>query len=293
MKPIFSILALLFLFVLFSCSQENEKANEYEGRLDTDIIRISAQTPGLMLKINVSEGDAVQKGQMLALVDTQKINILLKQQKAQEKEILANEHALQAQILQAQLQLNFSRRTLSKTEKIAANGAATEQKLDELKTQSAVQQARLAGLENKRKGLDAKRQQLQEAMNLTRLNQKHSSIISPINGIVINKLLSVGEWAAPGLPVLELADLSRLEATVYLPLTDLNRIKIGQQAKIHIDGSRKIFNGRVKWVASQAEFTPKTILTKETRTSLVYSVKIDVPNPDGILKIGMPVQVAF
>ena len=287
-KRSFIIFALLIF--AFSCS-DNEKGKVYDGRLDTDIIRISARSAGTIERITVVEGQQVQKGQLLAQIDTLKAHIQLLRQQAQLQEIAANRRVLEAQIKQARAQLDFSKRTLEKTRNMVARGAATDQKLDELQTQVQVQQARLQGLLSNVKLLQAKKSQIEAAIALTRVNIKDGQLVSPINGVVLNKIKVQSEWAAPGMPVLELADLSRLEATIYVSLLDLDDIKLEQKVELSIDGSDKTFEGRIKWISSEAEFTPKTILTEETRNSLVYAVKIDVPNPDHKLKIGMPVQV--
>ena len=285
------IYAFAIFVVLLSCSEQDGKNHVYDGRLDTEVIRLSARSAGTVEKLTVDEGMPVRKGQLLVQIDTIRAHLQLQRQKAQLAELAANRRMLQTQITQAKAQLDFGKRTLEKTKKMTAKGAATEQKLDELQTQVRVQQARLTGLMKNMDLIAAKKEQIEAAMKLTRESMRDAALRAPLDGLVLNKLLSEGEWAAPGMPVLELADLSRLEATIYVSLLALDNIKPGQEAEVSIDGSDSVFSGKVKWISSVAEFTPKTILTQETRNSLVYAVKINVPNPDYKLKIGMPVMV--
>jgi HlyD family secretion protein len=128
-------------------------------------------------------------------------------------------------------------------------------------------------------------------MDLTEIAILDARIVSPVDGVVLERFHQPGELAAVGTPLLELADLSVMTVEIYLPLADLASISLGQQAAVSVDGLPQTLTGTVKWISSESEFTPKTILTRETRSTLVYGVKIRVPNPDGALKVGMPVGV--
>jgi HlyD family secretion protein len=120
-------------------------------------------------------------------------------------------------------------------------------------------------------------------------------IVSPIKGTVLETYLETGELASPGKPVLKMADLSSLELKVYVSGTQLPEVKLGRDAKILIDSENKEMqnlSGKITWISSESEFTPKIIQTREERVKLMYAVKILVPN-DGSLKIGMPGEIVF
>jgi HlyD family secretion protein len=120
-------------------------------------------------------------------------------------------------------------------------------------------------------------------------------IISPVKGTVLETYLETGELATPGKPILKMADLSSLELKVYVSGAQLSKVKLGGEAKILIDSDAKemqSLSGKITWISSESEFTPKIIQTKEERVKLMYAVKILVPN-DGRLKIGMPGEVLF
>jgi len=293
MKTLLNLVWIAAALLFTACTSSDSSNFRYQGRLDSDVLRISAKTAGTIDSLLVDEGQTVQRGQLLVVVNSDKIQAQLRSQQAQLKEIETGLLGLQAQNRQLQARLKLAQDTYQKTRQMVRKGAATQQKLDELKMQVDVLRAQQEGLQAQKQTLAAKKEQLTAAMEVTRLSLKDTHINAPISGVVLNKFINAYELAAPGMALLELADLSQMKATVYMPLTDLHDIKLGQKATVHIDGSKQKFSGHIIWIASEAEFTPKTILTKETRTTLVYAVKVLVDNPEGILKIGMPVEVTF
>jgi len=280
------------LVFLIACSQ-NTKANLFQGRAEADEIRLSSQTPGVIDSMLVDEGSTIRKGQLMFVVDSRRSANQMRGQQAQIAEINANSAALKAQIRQLNSQLIFTSDLKKKTERMFSQGAATQQKLDEVSTNLDVLEARMDGLRTQFNILESKRHQAQAAMEITRININDAHVTAPINGVVLTRFHTAGETVAPGLPVLNVANLSRMNVDFYVPNDLLAQVKIGAVVKGAVDGVDKPLNGKIKWVASESEFTPKTILTRETRTTLVYRIKAVVDNPDGLLKIGMPVDVSL
>lgn len=280
----------LFILFLIGCSEQNDQFIYY-GRLDADVIRISAEVGEIIDSLTVDEGMTVQRGQLLALINTDKLKAKRIQQMAQLEELQENIKALEAQINQVDAQLSFAEQNLQKTKRMVANGAATENKMEELQTRVKVFSAQKESLKRNISGLEHKKKQLKKALEITELTIADSRIVSPLDGVVINRFHFENEFVGPGTPLFELSDLSMMEAKIYVPLADLNRIKLGQSVDVNVDGVKEPFEGTIRWISSESEFTPKTILTKETRTTLVYQIKIGVPNKEGRLKIGMPVDV--
>ena len=279
------------LSLLFACSDGNEKDSYFDGRLETDIIKISAKTFGNLDSIFVDEGDVVEKGQPLAVINSDRLELQKKQQQAQLGEIVANNASLNAQIKQLNAQLKLNDDLIIKTKDLIQKGASTSQKLDELTTQNDIISAQLDAVKAQKSALLNKREQLLAGIAITDLSINDSRLIAPDNGTVLNRFFNHSELVSPGMPVFELANLAYMDATIYVSLTRLTDVKHNQTVKVSVDGVEKKFDGIVRWIASQAEFTPKTILTEETRTSLVYAVKVRINNEQGSLKIGMPVQV--
>ena len=290
MKIQLSLLSVLFLF---SCTAGDKDNPIYNGRLESDIVRISAQSAGVVDTLTVEEGQEVHKGQLLLVINSDKIKLRLQQQQLQKQEISLNMQGLQARLQELNAQLNLAQKTLKKTLNMITAGAATDQKKDELAAQVSVLTAKKEALNAQMQTVANKKKQIEKAIELTRLSLNETRILSPAEGRILNQFIYRGELAVPGKALFEIADLSRMEAEIYLPLEELGNVKLGQEAKISVDGQENSFKGTVKWISSTSEFTPKTILTKETRTTLVYQVKITLSNPDGILKIGMPVDVVF
>lgn len=284
---------VIAVLLLGSCGDGNNGAYHYNGRIDVDVIRLAAEAAGTIDSVAVDEGDPVRNGQVLARIDTERLEAELRRQEAQLGEIRATRGSVAAQMRQARSERDLARETLKKTVTMLAQGAATAQTRDELQSRVDVLEAQLEALQSNLDVLEAKERQLKAAMDVTRITIDDARVTSPIAGIVINRLVNPGEHAAPGATLLEIADLSEMEATIYIPLTELHAVTVGQEAHVLVDGVDRSFPATVTWISSEAEFTPKTILTEETRTSLVYAVKLRVPNPDGVFKIGMPVEVVL
>jgi HlyD family secretion protein len=284
---------MLAVLLIVSCGDRRNHAYQYNGRIDVDLIRLAAEAAGTIDSVSVDEGDPVREGQMLVRIDTARLEAELRREQAQLGEAQAQRGSVAAQMRQVRSELDLSRETLQKTETLLAQGATTEQTRDELQSRVDVLEAQLEALQSNMDALAAKERQLEAVMDVTRISIADARVTSPIAGIVINRLAHPGEQARPGATLLEVADLREMEATIYIPLTELHAVRVGGEARVLVDGVDRSFPATVTWVSSEAEFTPKTILTEETRTSLVYAVKLRVPNPDGVFKIGMPVEVVL
>lgn len=117
---------------------------------------------------------------------------------------------------------------------------------------------------------------------------------SPLSGVVAEKFREPGEVVTEGMPVLTVSDLRKVWLWVYVPERDVGRIRLGDEASVEMDSyPGRRFPGRVVFIRREAEFTPKNIQTKEERVNLVFGVKVEVENPDGILKPGLPADATL
>ncbi|MBB6479377.1 HlyD family secretion protein [Spirochaeta isovalerica] len=283
---------LIFGILILSCTAADEE-EVYIGRMEADTLVISAQAAGELLELAVREGDQVEKGQIIGRIDSEGLSIQKRQQLAGLNALASQKESALLQIDQARVQLNLNRETLGKTEKLLSMGGAAEQKRDELATQVSVGESSLRILQSQYNLILAQEAELYAGIDMTDLAIEKSSVEAPVSGTILNRYHSPGELVARGTPLLEMADLSVLDLYVYLPLRKLTEVKVGQSAHIEVSGASQTYSGTLSWIASEGEFTPKTILTKETRDTLVYEVKIRVENPSGELKIGMPADVTF
>ena len=290
--PIANVFLVPLFLALSACSGSNEAAT-YIGQLDAETVVVSAKASGEILRLSAREGEQVKKGQNLGQIDSESLEIQRRQQAARLEELELRKESARLQIEQAEVQLKHDRDTLEKTEKLLSQGGATQQSRDDLATRVQVGQASLEILRSNYKLLFAQQEELQAGLALSDLAIRNAAILSPVSGVVLNRFHREGELVGTGTPIFELADLRFLDLYIYLPLSDLPRVKIGQEAEVIVSGVDGSYKGTVAWIAAEGEFTPKTILTRETRDTLVYEVKIRVDNPSGELKIGMPVDVVF
>ncbi|MFC1770389.1 HlyD family secretion protein [Candidatus Margulisiibacteriota bacterium] len=288
-----SLILFLFLFIIFitsGCAKNNDKQS-YDGRLDVEIIRLTSPMPGFIQKISIDQGSSVSKNNIIAKIKTDKLRLQKKQNKIQQKELNLQLKSIALKQAQVKSDLALNKSLLQKTKRMVLNDAATPFEYDKLLSKVAILSLKKQDIESQKKLVRLKKAQLKAGLDILNVQFRDSKIKSPINGIVLNKYVNQGEYILPGMAIAELADLKHLRAYIYIPLKKLSNIKIGQKAWLGIDGLPEKIPGKITWIADQAEFTPKTILTQETRTTLVYAVKIEVENPDNLLKIGMPCDI--
>jgi len=141
---------------------------------------------------------------------------------------------------------------------------------------------------------EAKVAQAQAQVDLLRLKVERSTLYSPIAGVVVAQILGIGELAAPAVPILKLADLSHVQLNVYVPENRIGWVALGQEVSVTVDGvPNLVFKGLVTRIGEEPEFTPRNVTTAEERQNTFYAVEIDLPNPEGLLKPGMPADASF
>ncbi|MBN2626773.1 MAG: HlyD family efflux transporter periplasmic adaptor subunit [Spirochaetales bacterium] len=283
---------LIAALLAVSCSA-GKGESVYMGRLEAEKTVISARVAGEIRELTVREGDLIEEGQILGRIDTESLEIQKIQQDARIKELKKQQQTALYQLDQARVQQKLNRDTLAKTENLLASGGATEQKRDELDVQVKVGETNLQILQTQYELLLVQEQELRAGMDLLTLSLRKAALEAPAAGTVLNRYHQPGELVGQGAALLETADLSALDLYIYLPLVVLPRVTIGQKVTVDITGGSGSYEGTVAWIASEGEFTPKTILTDETKDTLVYEVKIRVANDRGELKIGMPADVRF
>ena len=245
-----------------------------------------------MLDLLVKEGDHVQIGSVIAVVDTEKLALQREQIQAGLAEVDYHISTAREGINLAQEQVESITKKYERINKLQKEGAATQQQLDDIETMYNQSQTQLKTTQSNLKAAQMKKQQIEANLKLIESQIKDATIVSPASGIVINKFIEQGENVAMGLPIVTIADLTKLWIKLYVTAPQLGFIQLGEKAAIRVDSfpDRK-FDGKIIWISSKAEFTPKNIQTEEARADLVYAVKIDVPNPDLVLKIGMPADI--
>ena len=279
---------------MLSCDNNNDKADAY-GNFEATEVVISALGQGEILWLNIEEGDVLKKGDEVGLIDTVDLS-LKKQQLSKTKDaVRTGMITIDAQmkvLLQQKKNLQVDK---DRVEKLYADGAATKKQVDDVNGAIKLIDAQLAATKSQKQKIVAEIETLDTQIDQVweALSKCHISISVP--GTVLIKYSEAGEVAAMGKPLFKLADMNKMKLKVYVSGDQLKHITIGQKVEVQIDKTKKensSLDGTIAWISSSAEFTPKTIQTKDERVNLVYAVKILVKN-DGSIKIGMPGEVNF
>lgn len=286
-------LSLASVLLLASCSGGGEKQEEYSGIMDATTVRVSAMSSGVIRAVHAEEGGAVAAGSVLAVIETDKLAAQLEQNAAVAEEIGHQRDAAASAIAAAEITRDNLRARLVRYKALLASNAVTQQAVDDLQAQLDAAEKQIGGNRRSLEALDSKRAQTGAARTVLERQVTDATVTAPIAGTVLVRYAEAGEVAAPGSAICELADLTRMWTKIYVDEKRLPAVRVGQRAEIRIDGSDTTLPGSVVWISDKAEFTPKSILTQETRTALVYPVKIAVENGARLLKIGMPVTVVL
>jgi len=292
MKFISLFLLSFSILLIVTCSNNNKQYLTGSGVLEGTEIIVSAKGNGQILNLRIDEGDEVQPGDTLAFLDVEKLIIQREQMNAALEESNFQLKNANQGISQAQENFDNIQKRYTRIKALYENGTATQQQMDDIDTQYKTAQTQLTSAQTSLQALKMKQKQIEANLKLIESQINDGIIISPATGIVVDKFLEQGEMIGLGLPLAAIADLSNLWIKLYVTETELGFVKLHTKADISIDSfPDKAFSGEVVWISPKAEFTPKNVQTKEARADLVYAVKIAVPNPDGIFKIGMPADI--
>ncbi|WP_298286029.1 HlyD family efflux transporter periplasmic adaptor subunit [uncultured Lutibacter sp.] len=275
---------------LLSCNK-NEKADGY-GNFEATEITISAENSGKLIQFTAEEGQILKKGAYVGFIDTIPLSLKRDQLLVQKTIISSKSSNVLSQISVLNAQLKTATINKNRIENLVREDAGTQKQLDDINGEIEVIQKQIKSIQsqnlpiiNELKSIDVQLKQVNDLL-------QKSYIINPVNGTILSTYAESKEITSFGKPLYKIADLTNMQLRVYISENQLSNIKIGQEVIIKIDekDAMKNYSGIVSWIASEAEFTPKIIQTKEERVNLVYAVKVDVKN-DGSLKIGMPAEM--
>lgn len=285
------ILLPILLAALASCSTKPEY--DAQGTFEATEITVSAEGTGKIMWLAIEQGDSVMAGQPVGQIDTVQLSLqraeLLRQRAALEN----SRPDLQAQIESLQEQVAGAITERDRIARLLQEGAATRQQLDNLNTRIASLEGQIkaqkSSIANTTSSIDEQVNALAEKVQAIDDQIAKCVITSPISGTVLNKMAEAGEVTTFGKPLFKVADMQNIYLRAYFTSDQLAHIRLGQTVTVVADyggGNEKEYEGTVSYIASQSEFTPKTIQTRDSRANLVYAVKIAVKN-DGLLKIGL------
>ena len=297
LSTVLKLLSIVFIVTgaaLWSGCERQEGAFYASGTFEAVEVDVGSLATGLLLSLPGREGDLVKKDELLAEIDSEKLEIERELVRIQLEEVDLELDLVREKIAGNRISLKNNQKSLERIQALSEVKSATEQQLDDLTTAVKLDRTRLDASLKESARPAIRRKELEMRLRLLDRTIADSRVLSPINGQVIGRFAEPGEVVTVGAPLLRVADLSLLEIRVYLPSNLLGEIRLGQQVSLRADGApEREFTGIVAWVSPVAEFTPKNVQTPEARAELVYAVKIEVPNDQGVLKVGMPADVYF
>ena len=290
MKKIYIIASVALL--LTACGKK-EKEYDATGTFEATETTVSAEQSGTLLSFSLNEGDEVEEGREVGMIDTTQIWLKIQQIRATKAVYNSQKPDMEKQIAATRQQLSKAQTEQRRYQELVNDGAAPRKMLDDAVSQVQVLQRQLAAqISSLSTSTDALNKQMAATdvqVNQLRDQLQKCHIYTPVAGTVLEKYVERGEFVATGKPLFKVADTRQMYLRAYVTSAQLQHIKVGQTVKVFADygnGQRKAYDGRVSWISSRSEFTPKTILTDDERADLVYAVKIAVKS-DGYIKIGM------
>jgi HlyD family secretion protein len=291
-------LAAGLMLVTASCSKK-EKTFDATGTFEAVETIISAEAAGKIETLSLEEGQALKAGQVLGYIDSTQLYLKKQQMEAQIRALLSKQPVVSVQLAALMEQLNTAEREQKRVERLVKADAATTKQLDDATANIEVIKKQIEAL---RSTLEISKSSIgKEAgpmmVQIDQLNDQLEKcrIVNPVNGTVLTKYAETNELTAPGKPLYKIADLSAITLRAYITGNQLPVVKLGQKVKVHTDNGSGGYNeaeGTITWISDKAEFTPKTIQTKDERANMVYATKVMVKN-DGSYKIGMYGEIKF
>lgn len=294
MRKIVYITAIL---LVASCSKQSEF--DAQGTFEATEIVISSEANGKILSFDIDEGEHIEAGTAICTIDSTQLHLQRKQLMAQQAALLDSRPDINKQASSLRNQISTQRKELNRIENLLKDGAATQKQYDDIDAQIKILESQLeatlstlnkntTSISNNSIALDAQIDALSDLITKCK-------VTSPVKGSVLVKYAEAGELSSVGKPLVKIADLDNIYLRAYFTSTQLANLKLGDEVTVVADfggDERHDYKGRITWISSESEFTPKTIQTKDSRANLVYAVKIAVKN-DGRLKIGLHGEVTL
>jgi len=283
---------------LVSCNGSKIESDA-SGTFEATEVIVSAEANGKIRSFTAEEGTALEAGQTVGVVDSTQLYLRKKQLLANTKGVESRRPEIGKQIASLQQQIATQKTEKRRFENLVKAGAANQKQLDDINSGLALLERQLVAQQSSLSTSD--RGLIEDASafkaQIDQLNDQLAKcrIVNPLSGTVLTKYVEPNEVTAQGKPLYKIADTQHMKLRAYITNAQLSQVKLGQTVKVYIDkgdNDSKEYSGKIEWISDKAEFTPKTIQTKDERANLVYAVKIAVKN-DGLIKIGMYGEVKF
>lgn len=286
---------ILFIGLSLSLASCGDSDNEYDasGVFEATETIVSAQGTGELLRFDIEEGMELKADSPVGCIDTIQLHLQKLQLAGNLQSAASRRYNVEQQVASIRQQIATQRKEQQRFANLVKDNAANRKQLDDIEAQIALLEKQLSArqetLNNTNSGANGDIQSLQAQIALLNDKIQKCIISSPISGTVLTKYAERGELASPGKALFKVADMRRINLRAYVTADQLTRLKIGQAVRVFADEGRKgrkEYPGTLTWISDKAEFTPKTIQTRDERANLVYAIKISVEN-DGYIKRGM------
>jgi HlyD family secretion protein len=286
------------LLFLVSCDRSVSKDFLGSAVVEARTYAVATTAQGSIVALYKDDGQTVEKGELVAIIDTVQLSLMRLELESSLRELGTSVSAKDAEIKALATDVGGAEREFARIEDLVKKGSATEQNRDNLGTQFQSAQMKLVAtrrvaqsLKEKENGLRIKFQQIDDQI-------RRCYVTSPARGIVLTRYRNQGEVVGPGNPIMEIGEFDSLYTDFFVPQTVLATIKYNQKVRIRLDFNdgatneqAKFVDGAITWIGSEAEFSPKNIQTRKSRNELVFRVRATIPQVDGALKRGLPVEV--
>lgn len=288
----------LLVLLAASCVEGN-KAYDASGVFESTEVTVSAEGNGKILSLDLQEGDRLEAGQIVGCIDTVQLHLSEIQLEASRRAVGSGRLDISRQIAALESQIGKQRQELDRFTKLEKAGASNRKQVEDIQAQIETLERQLAAqeesLNSSNRNVSGQADALEAQIEQIRDRIRKCVITSPVAGTVLAKYSEAGEFAALGRALFKVADIDNIRLRAYITADQLTSLKLGQQVRVFADqgsSGRKEYAGTLIWISDKAEFTPKTIQTRDERANLVYAVKIAVEN-DGLIKLGMYGDIKF
>lgn len=285
-------LIFIILIAALSTGCKQEPTADAYGNFEATEITVSAKAQGEIKYLNLEEGSLLEENTIVGLIDTMTLYLNKMQLLAQKEVVRSKSGNIWSQMAVLQSQLKTAELELDRVQNMYNEEAATSRQLDRAQSEAEVLRKKIDNVKSQNAPIVNEVLSIEARIAQIAHQIEESKITNPVLGTVLNQYAEPGEITAFGRPLYKIANLEQMTLRVYISETQLSQIEIGEKVNVSIDFGKdtKSYEGKISWISSSAEFTPKIIQTKEERVNLVYAMDIKVKN-DGSLKIGMPGEV--
>ena len=299
MKKTLTYSSLLVLALAITSCGKGNKAYEASGVFESTEVTVSAEGNGKIMSLDLQEGDRLEAGAVVGCIDTVQLYLSKIQLEASRRAVGSGRLNISRQMGALESQSANQRQELDRFTKLEQAGASNRKQVEDIQAQLDILERQLAAqkesLQNTNSNVSGQADALEAQVMQLEDKIRKCVITSPVSGTVLAKYSEAGELAVQGRALFKVADLESIRLRAYITADQLTNVKLGQAVKVYADqgtSGRKEYDGTLIWISDKAEFTPKTIQTRDERANLVYAVKIAVKN-DGLIKLGMYGEVKF